>query len=105
MTRRSGTTILGAVLVAALALLCLGDLVEAAAPGTGATSCASRLCDEQTGCGTALAKPLVLPLVALVTPLVLAPPVATASSPDAPGKQRLHDRQVSPLAPRSPPVA
>jgi hypothetical protein len=106
MTRRSATTTtMVAVLIAALALLCLGGLVEAAAPTMDATPCASWLCDEQTGCRPAPAKPLALSGAALVVPLMLAPPAATASLPDVAVRPPLRDRQVTPLAPRSPPVA
>ena len=98
--------IIVALLVAALALLCLGDLVEAAAPSTDGAPCASRLCDEQTGCGTAPAKSAVLlPTAALVAPGAPVPPAPTASAVGAVAQPVLHDRQVTPLAPRSPPVA
>ena len=93
-----------AILIAALALLCLGDLVEAAVPSTQGAPCGSRLCDE-TGCGTGAAKPVATPVATLVARVVVAPAAAIASLADTIAPQPLRDRQVTPLAPRSPPVA
>ncbi len=100
MTCRSVTTTIIAVLIAALALLCLGDLVEAAVPSAEGAPCGSRLCDE-TGCGTVAATPVATP----VARVVIAPPAALASLADTVVPQPRRDRQVTPLAPRSPPVA
>jgi hypothetical protein len=102
MSRRFATTTLAALLVTALLFLCLGDLVEAAAPAMDGVGCA--LCSESTGCGTVVAKVAVLPVTVVVTRVTLAPP-ATISAPAeslAPGAP--HARQVVPRAPRSPPV-
>ena len=93
-----------AVLIAALALLCLGDLVEAAVPSTQGAPCGNRLCNE-TGCGPAPAQPVATPVAAFVARVVIAPPAAIASLAEAGAAAPLRDRQVTPLAPRSPPVA
>jgi hypothetical protein len=96
---------MAALLVTALLLLCLGDLVEAAAPAMDGAPCATRLCSEQTGCGTALAKPALLPVTTHATPIILLPPATTSTPADFLAPAAPRDRQIVPQAPRSPPAA
>jgi len=53
------------VVAAALALICLGDLVQAALPAHAATDCETRMCDEQNGCGAPPSPQVVLPAAML----------------------------------------
>lgn len=95
---------LAAVLLGALALLCLGDLAQAAMPSADGSGCAGWICDELTGCGTAPARPPALPVATLATPVVVAAPtiaVVLSTRVEPPG---LPGPQVVPLAPRSPPL-
>ena len=104
MAARFVTTTVVALLIAALALFCLGDMVHAALPSDESTECAGRVCDEQSGCGTTPAKPVMLPVAALVAPVVVTVPAAPTLLSRAAERPAVRDRQVLPLAPRSPPV-
>jgi len=104
MSCRFATTTVVLMLIAAVALFCLGDLVEAAAPSAEHASCASRLCDQQTGCSTAPVKPATLPIAALAAPIVLAPAAAASGLAPVVSSPVPRDRQVAPLGSRSPPL-
>jgi len=104
MTRRSAMTSVAAVLIAALALLCLGDVAKAALPSVEDMGCPTRICDEQSGCGTAAIKSVALPVVALATPIVVTAPAAATLLSRAAGPVTVYDRQVLSLTPRSPPL-
>lgn len=94
-----------ALLLASLAMFCLGDLARAAAPSAEQMNCVSLLCDEASGCGTTVTKLVAPPvgavaaLVVLATPAPTTTPLLAAEPPASPG------RQVVPVGPRSPPVA
>jgi hypothetical protein len=104
MAARFVTTTVVALLIVALALLCLGDIVQAAMPNHETTECASRVCDLQNGCGTTPARPVMLPVAAIVAPVVVTVPAAPTLVSRAAERPAVRDRQVLPLAPRSPPV-
>src|SRR3989442_15279767 len=104
MAARFVTTTVVALLIAALTLLCLGDMVQAVLANDESTECAGRVCDEQSGCGTTPAKPVMLPVAALVAPAVVTVPAAPAPVSRAAERPAVRDPQVLPLAPRSPPV-
>jgi hypothetical protein len=104
MAARFVTITVVALLIAALALLCLGDVVQAALPNDESTECASRVCDLQNGCETTPAKPVMLPVAALVAPVVVTVPATPTLVSRAAERPAVRDRQVPPLAPRSPPL-
>ena len=104
MAARFVTTTVLALLIPALGLLCLGDVVQAALANDESTECASRVCDDQNGCGTTPAKPVMLAVAALVAPVVVTVPTAPTLVSRAAERPAVGDRQVLSLAPRSPPV-
>lgn len=103
MIARSTRKGIVAVLIATVVLLCLGDLIELGVPRGDHPPCASHLCDEHTGCGTVPAKPVAAPTATLVACLVVAPPAVIRSLSYPVALLPPRDRQVAPLAPRSPP--
>ena len=104
MATRFVTISVLALLIPALGLLCLGDVVQAALANDESTECASRVCDDQSGCGTTPARPVMLPAAALVAPVVVTVPAAPTLVSRAAERPAVRDRQVLPPAPRSPPV-
>src|SRR2546426_1580121 len=104
MAARFVTTTVVALLIPALTLLCLGDVVKAALPNAlpneESTECASRVCDDQSGCGTTPARPVMLPAAALVAPVVVTVPAAPTLVSRAAERPAVRDRQVLPPAPR-----
>ena len=106
MTRRSpaGTTLVAAVLLAALMLFCLGDLVHAAAMSDSeGVDHGGRLCSEHGCQKTALGTSLSLPMVT-TTPNSLVAAAAVAALPGSDETPAAHHDQVGPRAPRSPPI-
>jgi hypothetical protein len=104
---RSATTTtktLASLLLVALAVFCLGDLVQAAVmpPGERA-DCV--VCAEQTPCSSPTATPLVLPVAVPATPDAGLAPTAAAMISARSEPPLAPDRQVVPRAPRSPPLA
>ncbi|MBI4592978.1 MAG: hypothetical protein HY728_02075 [Candidatus Rokubacteria bacterium] len=98
-----------AILVAAFAALCLGDIAQAAMAGSQNHDCAGRVCDEQAACSAAtpaqaLSASHALPVGTLpaLDGLVTLKPAAVIAA--FPRSEVAPDRQVVPLAPRSPPV-
>jgi hypothetical protein len=105
MTTRAVRPLLVTLVLAALAMFCLSDLAQATAPTTESGECASRLCDDVGGCGTTPSKPVAPVVTAVVAPVVVASPALSSVLAFAPEPLARSDRQVVPLAPRSPPFA
>lgn len=105
MTQRSARAILVTLLLTAVAMFCLSDLVQAAAPSTMDVGCASRLCDEAAGCGAPAGKPVGLPVAVVVAPITVAAPAPTRVSAFFPELLAYSDRQVVSVHPRAPPSA
>ena len=95
------------VVIAALALFCLGDVVHAVVPETAENAgCESRFCDEPGGCGTgATVQPPTSQVAMLVVSVVVTPPLKVVQSHSTMEPALSDLRQVAPLAPRSPPSA
>jgi len=97
-----GLKSLAAAVLAALAVLCVGDVAQGALAPSIPADCA--MCSEQSGCGAPAARLLAIPGSALpavdrVPAPAVAPVLVTAS-----GITLCPDRPVAPLAPRSPPL-
>lgn len=91
------------VVLAALAMLCLSDLVAAAMPEGGSAACVDLLCDRQSGCGVTTAKAIALPVATpAAEPTIAVSLAVTTSSPPVEIPAAV-SRQVVPLPPRSPP--
>ena len=96
-------------LVVILVALCMGDIAQAAMAGSENYACSGRVCDEQTACSAATpaqalsashaAPPGILP--GLDARITLEPAAVVIAFP---GSEVAPDRQVVPLASRSPPV-
>jgi hypothetical protein len=104
--RRVSLACTAALLIAALAALCIAPAVAAAMPGhAGAPAeCRALLC-QQRGCSTPSATTLGLPAATLASPGWVGVPVAGLTLPSATEPALAPARPVSPLAPRSPPLA
>ena len=108
--RRAGSVkTLAAMLVAVLATFCLGDIAQAAMAGSENHGCSGRMCDEQTACSAATPVQALLASQALPFGTLPAPDALLTLEPAAviiavPRSEVAPDRQVVPLAPRSPPV-
>lgn len=106
MTRRpvAGRALGATVLIAVVAVFCLGDLVHAASMPGHDVDHSGRMCGER-GCQTStVSSPLWLPVLATTgVSLARALPVALLPAGDGSPAAR-HDR-IAPRAPRSPPSA
>lgn len=92
------------IVVAALALICLGDVVQAAMPADTATDCWRHMCSEAGGCGAPASPPVLVPVTQAVANVIVPPAhVVVRVAAGAPEKPR--DRPAFQLAPRSPPAA
>jgi hypothetical protein len=91
------------IVVAALALICLGDLVQAASPAHAATDCETRMCNEQNGCGAPPSPQVVLPAAVLPVADGLVPVLAAAGVSVVTSRAPIDDPPLR-LASRSPPT-
>lgn len=92
------------VVLAVLAMLCLGDLAQAMVPAGASLDC-SRMCSQQSGCGTAASPNLVLPAATLPIVDVPVPPGLALIRVIAAASWTLVEGPVLQLASRSPPAA
>jgi hypothetical protein len=98
-----------ALLVAVALAVCVVDIVQAAMPGGEMPDCAGRVCDMQFACGAstqaqALQTSPTVPAAILPVVETLAVPTQASDSAAAAPLDVGPDRQIAPLAPRSPPV-
>lgn len=105
---RSVKTI-AAMLVAVFAIFCVGDIAQAAMAGSQDHGCSGRVCDEQTACSAATPAHTLSASQTLVVGTLPARGALVTLEPAAviiafPRSEVAPDRQVVPLAPRSPPV-
>jgi hypothetical protein len=95
---------LAVLVVAALALLCLGDVAQAFLSADAAPDCFSRMCSETGGCGAPDPPALVL-VVTQAAADVTVPPASGVVGVAAGAPEKPLHRPVFQLAPRSPPTA
>jgi hypothetical protein len=93
------------IVVAALALICLGDVVQAAMPADTATDCWSHMCSEAGGCGAPASPPALVPVVTQAVANVIVPPAPVVVRVAAGAPEKPRDSPAFQLAPRSPPAA
>ncbi|MGH7325639.1 MAG: hypothetical protein ACREJ9_13485 [Candidatus Rokuibacteriota bacterium] len=85
-----------------LLVLCRGDVAQAALAPIGQAECA--LCGEQSRCGAPSMPHFALPATTLPSSAWAAAPAVLVILASATAVVAYADRQVGPLAPRSPPV-
>ena len=103
------TKVIAAMLIAVVTAVCLTAAAEAAISGAEMPDCSGRVCDEQLACGAstqASTLPASQTLLVAILPTIEVPATpAPRANVVAVGlvDVTLH-RQVTPLAPRSPPL-
>jgi hypothetical protein len=94
---------LAIIIFAALAVLCVSDVVQAALAPVASADCA--MCNEQTGCGAPAIPHLALPAAIPPGSASMAAPTVLVVLAGALAFAVHTVRPVVPLAPRSPPAA
>lgn len=95
---------LAVLIVAALALLCLGDVAQAFLPADAVPGCFSQMCSE-AGCGAPASPPALVPIVTQAVVDVIVPPAPAIVRVAAGAPEKPVDRPAFQPAPRSPPAA